>query len=1486
LGASAGGLQAYQEFFARLPSGTGAAYVVLQHLDPDHDSVLVDLLRRCTHVPVVTAQDGMELQPDRIHVLPPGGYLGLAGGKLTLTAASTRPGPRRPIDAFFAELAHDQSKRAIAVVLSGTGNDGAEGLKAVKEHGGMVLVQDPTEAVHAAMPRQAIATGIVDSVAPSGELAGLLEQYLRHPYVSSVPIAELPDDDPQALEAILRLLLTRERYDFRAHKRSTLSRRISRRMGLYRVERITDYLRLLTADPEELHQLYRDLLIGVTSFFRDAEAFEVLEREVIAPLFRHAEPDRKLRVWVAGCATGEEAYSVAMLLLGQASRAARPHAISVLATDVDEEALETARAGLYPASAVQDIPAARLERFFQREGTSYRVTKEVRDLIVFAHHNLTVDPPFSRLDLVVCRNLLIYFEPEAQKRLLSTFHFALHPGGYLMLGGAEACGSQRHLFRPISHKWRIFQRVAASTHVRTPVPWYGERRSNAQSPPKPGVSAPTIRNLTQEALIAQYAPPAAVVDENFDVLYLHGDTSPFLTLPSGEPTRELTTLARKGLRHKLRKALVRARREGVAVDVSDARVMQGNRRTVLRVRPLTSSAEASTFVVTFESPSAEPETCTEREEQADATSLVRELEWELDSARQELQTTVDELESSNEELAASNAEALSVNEELQSANEELETSKEELQSLNEELTTVNAELEEKVRELEAAHTDLANLFSSTGVATLFLDQNLAVKRFTPKMAELMNLIETDVGRPIQHITGQLEQGDLVADAMEVLRSGEPQMSEARTQSGRWYSRAILPYRTLDDRTEGVTITFADIQAYKDAEAVLRSSHDALEHRVAERTAELEKEVRLRSDAEAKLRAEKRTLQAVLEAAKDAIVTFRSDGAIESCNSAVRTLFGYDPEELRGHDVRELLRVPILQPTDDGRSFTRAVSERVETQGQRQDGSQFPVEFSLGTDTDDGVTRFTAIIADASTRKRLEEQYQQAQKMEAIGRLSSGLAHDFNNLLMGIIGCTERLCVKLEDDHPARPYADELKRAAWNGSQIPRQLLTLARRKRSELRPVVLDEVVADIETLLSRALGEGRHLHVDLGSQGARILGDAGQLEQAIVNLVLNARDALPLGGGVTVATSAVELDASEAAGHGAAPGPYVRLEVIDNGTGMSEETRQRAFDPFYTTKNVDEGTGLGLAMVYGVVEQCEGHIDIHSELDSGTSVEILFPVTEREVEDVEDAWFQAPGGTEGVFVVEDEPLVRMAVRGYLDDAGYRVTEAWDGEQAWQLWKKQNGSVDLLVTDVALPKLGGEELANRVWQDRPELPVVFVSAHAISELVDRGRLPAGRFALQKPFSRTELLRTVRQALDTNGPDGEGDAAVPETPPDRGLQIVVVEDDPVAREVIRETLQDEGYEVREATSRREAVAACEGGVNLLLTDVRLPDGTGCEVAEAVRERKPDIAIALMSGLDADDGDVRRLLGKPRVAYLRKPFQLDELVRQVRQLLQTG
>lgn len=827
IGASAGGLEALEQFLSRVPPGSGMAFVIVQHLDPTHKGIMPELLQRSTGMKVIQVKDRTTVQPGCVYVIPPNKDMSILHGVLHLLAPASPRGLRLPIDFFFRALAQDQQEHSVGVILSGMGSDGTLGLRAIKEKAGVVLVQEPSTAKFDSMPRSAIDAGLADIVAPVGELPGKILTYLqRTPLIARSEVV-LEDKTQGALEKIIVLLRTQTGNDFSHYKRNTLYRRVDRRMGIHQISKMAGYVRYLQQNSQELDLLFKELLIGVTNFFRDPAVWEELRTKIIPALLATRAPAHALRAWVPGCSTGEEAYSLAMVFR-EAVEELKPKAsfaLQIFATDLDRDAIDKARAGVFSDNIAADVSPERLSRFFVKEEQGYRVRREIREMVIFAPQNIIMDPPFTKLDLLSCRNLLIYLTAEVQKKLMPLFHYSLNPGGVLLLGSAETVGSSTDLFSSLSGKSRLFRRIeSARRHepIELPSSFKVGTPNGSEMAPATKVAV-SLQSQADQLILRNYAPPTVLANDKGDIFYISGRTGKYLEPAAGKANWNLFAMVRDGLRFELSSAFQKALRQKVSVQLHGLKVETngGTQHVDVSVQKLDEAGPLQGLVMIVFTDVATPVPAKAFKAPAKNARLT-EAELELHRVRAEALATHEEMQTSQEEIRSANEELQSTNEELQSTNEELTTSKEEMQSLNEELQTVNAELQAKVDELSRSSNDMKNLLDSTDIATLFLDRRLNVRRYTQQATKIIKLIPSDVGRPVTDLVSDLSDTTMAADVREVLRTLISMEKPLATPDGRWFTVRIMPYRTMDDRIDGVVITFTDITVAKALEAKLRS----------------------------------------------------------------------------------------------------------------------------------------------------------------------------------------------------------------------------------------------------------------------------------------------------------------------------------------------------------------------------------------------------------------------------------------------------------------------------------------------------------------------------------------------------------------------------------------------------------------------------------------------------------------------------------------
>ena len=1349
IGASAGGLTPLLKFFERMPADSGMAFVVVVHLSPKHVSTLPSLVQSTTVMRVVCPETTTLIEANTVYVIPPNKMLSMNDGYLRVTDLDRPRGRHVAIDLFFRTLAAVHRERGVAIVLSGTGTDGAVGITRIKEEGGVSLVQHPNESEFDGMPRAAIATGTIDWVLTLDEMPAKLTQWWHNAQAIELPeaveegsAAAVPPPSQQAaklaaeaLREILVMLRTRTGHDFRNYKRATVLRRLERRLQVHGLPNLPAYRAFLQAQPEEAQSLLKDMLIGVTNFFRDSEAFDMLQAQALAPLFqdedRLAGSGAGLRAWVAGCATGEEAYSVAMMLCEQAAAMNLPPKIHLFATDIDEAAIAQARLGHYPSSIETDVSTMRLRRFFDREGDQYRIRKEVREKVMFAVHNLLHDPPFSRLDLISCRNLLIYLDRDVHAEVLEMFHFALKPGGVLFLGSSESADTMSHFFSVVDKKHRIYRaNVVPRTARYLPNLPMGKslgvasRHIGARTADR---HAPTYAGL-HSRMVEQHAPPSVLVDADSNIVHLSEQAGRFLRHSAGEPSHNLLTVIQPELRLELRTALFQALRSGKSIEARKVRIQRdGKDRQVNMIARPVHDAEVSSgplVLVQFDevddslAHQADPATAEGRD------PLLAQLEDELSRAQEQLQNTLEDSDTSTEELKASNEELQAINEELRSTTEELETSKEELQSINEELITVNYELKTKVEETSKINDDLQNLIASTDIATVFVDRAMNIKRYTPHATRLFNLIPTDVGRSLLDITHRLDYERLANDATEAFQSLRMIEREVRSESGQWYLARVLPYRTTEDRIDGAVLTFVDITGRRKAEAKMRL--------IADSTRDY------------------------------AIATFDLEGCITTWNQGAEKVFGYQEAEVLGQSI-SMLFVPedrragvveeeLLRAQDEG----RVEDDRWHL---RKDGARI---FCSGITTpmhEDGrLAGYAKIARDLTGSKRLEYERERLLREEAAKRAEAQAASELKDEFLAVMSHELKNplnLIQLNADLLARlPEARELpavqraaaiiRRTVVSQAQIIDDLLDLSRINTGKLalnRQVV--DWAASIDSIASamreEATAKGIALSVAADGENLVVDGDPVRIEQIVWNLLINAVKFTPAGGRVT-------LRLARDAG-------FVRLDVEDTGRGIEADALPLVFEMFKQAEpggaRVQGGLGIGLAVVKQLVALHGGRVAVASPGRGGGSVFSVWlpPAPVKAVPDEGMPTARRPQlQNRRILVVDDDRPSVDTLRRLLETEGMHVVQAASAADALEQVGKER--FDVVITDIAMPQMDGHELIRALRRDErsAELPVLALTGLGRPADIKRALDAGFRLHLSKPTSLDRLLAALEEVL--------------------------------------------------------------------------------------------------------------------------------------------
>ena len=1202
IGASAGGLTALNSFFDALSPDTGMAFVVITHLDPTYESHLAELLQQHTQMPTHQVSQRTKVEANHVYVIPPNRSIFMTDTHLETVEFTEPRGQRTPIDHFFRSLA-SAGHESIAVILSGGGTDGSVGLKDVKELGGVIMVQDPKDAEYDSMPQAAIGTGLVDVVLPAGQLAGKLMDYVQHRPQLPHDLGQLTQEEAEMFQHILAHVQARTRQDLNHYKRSTILRRLERRMQLNGMTTLTGYLKFLRENANEAHSIFNDILIGVTNFFRDREAWLALEQEVIPALFERQE-ENEIRVWTVGCATGEEAYGLAMLLVEESIRRGLPPRFQIFASDLDERSVSHARQGLYPTAIEADVSPERLERFFLHEGERYRIKHEIRDRVLFTNHNILRDPPFSRQDLITCRNLLIYLQRDTQDKLFDIFHYALNPEGYVFLGSSETLEHLPELFEVVNKSHRLYQ--AKPWHAERPhIPALPLTLSRSQRPmestntirPQQGRHVEEVHTFDEqhEKALEIYGPPSIIINENHIILHVSDTAGRYLLQPRGSITGDVLKLVRPELQLELRTAIFQAFENGRSI-VTKPVFVQFNghpHRVVIAVRQIIDvkdpreSLEKQALVLFLENELDESIEATgantnQPSNQGELSMLVARLQSENQHLREQLQATTEEFESSNEEMQASNEELQSINEEYRSATEELETSKEELQSINEELHTVNSDMKLRLEELARAHQELENLMGATEIGTLFLDRELRIQRFTAGVNDIINLLPSDRGRPIGHLTHKLEYSSFMQDAEQVLRQLIPVEREVKAEKDGWYLLRFRPYRTAQDRIEGVVITFISITALKESEAKLLQSKETLELRVEERTQELR-------EANQKISQARDTFfQLFYSNPIPTSLTQSIDGRFIDVNDAYLEFAGLPRDEIIGRTsfeeglpVANESRTQIME-----RLQKENILNNIELQMERASGKTSTVLASIQLIMIDQTKALLMSFIDISERVRAEKQtralaYELTKAEQAERRRISQLLHDD---LQQRLFAAKVQASSLDAAH----RQGDLESAQTDLNQIRSLLdesISLTRNLSIDLSPAVLQgEGLSDALTWLAMQMQEQYGLNVSIHTNGVstrfedtlRILLFQA-VREALFNVVKHAQ----------TLHAAVTLE--QANGH-------IQIIVGDEGVGFTPDS----LDP----KN-DMG---GLAHIQRRVRLMGCNLHVQSKPGDGTHVIIQIP--------------------------------------------------------------------------------------------------------------------------------------------------------------------------------------------------------------------------------------------------------------------------------------
>ena len=1374
IGASAGGMAALELFLDHMPCDSGMAFVVVLHLAPHHKSNADAILQRHTRMQVLQVEGRMPVQANHVYIIPPNQELRLNDGHLELQAPTRTRGPHVAIDLFFRALAQVHTLRAVGIVLSGTGADGALGLKRIKERGGVTLVQAPHEAEFADMPNAAIATGAADFVLPVADMPQRLMDLWsnarriwlptlaeRGDPVAAPPSAADAQRAEQSLQDVMALLRVRTGHDFRHYKRATVLRRIERRLQVCGVPDLNAYSAYLRTHPEETPALLQDMLISVTNFFRDREAFEALEREVLPALFKDRALGEPVRVWVPGCATGEEAYSVSMLLREAANAAgnaaAGPIPLQVFATDIDERALAVARAGLYAPSIATDVAPVRLAQHFTRADGGYRVAKAVREPVLFAAHNVLRDPPFSRLDLICCRNLLIYVGREAQASILEMFRFALRPGGYLFLGTSESPDAAGNLFTLVDKKHRIYQ-ANPQVHTVRHLPLLSASTAERAAAMLPGpalreAGRPGVADLHTRALALQ-SPPSLLADHKLHILHLSDGAGRYLQPGRGPLSAELLPSIHPALRIELRTALFQLSQSGQPVHTRSIRFDQGGRACLTRLRlaqvPATAPAEPMVLVV-FEDSEA-PDTNESVDPDGLDRQVITQLESEVGQLKDHLRTTVEHADISTEELKASNEELQAINEELRSATEELETSKEELQSMNEELVTVNYELKCRVEETSKSNDDLQNFLASTDIATLFIDEAMRIKRFTPQVASLFNIIASDINRPLLDLTHRLEYSEMQSDIEALLRDLHTIERPVRSSEGRHYLARLRPYRTSDNKIAGAVLAFLDVTDLQLAQQRVRAGEELL---------------RL----------------AALTTRDFIIVTLDESGLITTWNEGARRAFGYQDSEVLGQHVK-LIFTP--EDRDSGvpeaelqgaRETGRAEDERWHL---RKDGSTFYCSGVITRLQDSAVSGFVKIARDMTSSKAQEasreallEREQQAHietraantlKDQFLAVMSHELKHPLN-----LIQVSAELLARLPEIKGvplAQRASGNIRSAVRSQAKLIDDLLDLSRVRTGKLQ-LKLEAVGVEVVQALVQIAGtdaerKGVALHWVCSAPDMKLWCDRVRTEQIVWNLLDNAIKFTPAGGSMAVTLSQ--------------DGDFAQLCVTDTGVGIAPEHLQEVFGLFAqggVPSAHGSGLGIGLALVKELSTAQGGDVVVASKgLGQGATFTVRLPLAGHSENVAKARLDSQPLRGLRLLLVDDMEDALMLFAVVLEHEGAEVDTATSGPAALELLGRNR--YDLLISDIGMPGMDGYALlaALRKLPGQEQLRTIAVTGYGRAADAERALSEGFDAHTTKPVDFEDLKKSIgalcrlpRTAAMAGSGEGAGAHAGPQ--PDKG-----------------------------------------------------------------------------------------------------------------------
>jgi two-component system, chemotaxis family, CheB/CheR fusion protein len=1450
IGASAGGLEAITELLRHLPPTTGMAFVFVQHLDPHHESALPELLAMRTRMAVIQVHGDTVMEPDHVYVIPPNTQMLVRDRVLTIEARPASAERFTPIDAFFESLAKEFRFSAVGVVLSGAATDGTLGLKIIKAEGGITFAQNQT-AKFDSMPRSAITAGAVDFVLSprriAEELIAIGQRTLNLDRVEAEVLS-----DGATLHRLLMLLRHTTGVDFTQYKQPTIFRRLNRRMILRNAHGIDAYFEILKNEPEETKTLFDDLLINVTDFFRDPEVFQSVKEYAFPAIIREHRRPQALRAWIPGCSTGEEVYSMAIALVEFLESQDLDCPIQIFGTDVSETVIARARAGIYGESSVANVSSERLRRFFMRTDSGYQISPTIREMCIFSRHNVCTDPPLSRMDLVSCRNLLIYLSPSLQRRIIAAFGYALQPNGCLILGSSETLGSLSEHFTTLDEPRKIYCKkndLAQSVFALSDI-----AGDYARDYPSYVAAAATDRSpissqqqpFPKAAVPSQYGPAGVLVDESLRIVAWRGPVGDYLERAANGISVGLMDALHPELRASLSTAIEQSGRVDGAVVAKSIPDLPGGppaSSVTMTVVPASMTDIPHHFLVLFgrasEGRSAPPpmESGWNAAPGSPSATGIEEnghLKQELKATREYLQSVVEELRSANEE-------AQSANEELQSTNEELQTSKEEPQSTNEELNTINAEMQSRNADLGQINNDLLNLLGSMNMPIVMTSGDLRIRRFTPSAEKVLRLIPTDVGRPIADLKPRINVPNLEEIMRQVVDTLQPHEQEVQDQEGRLYLLRVRPYRTADNRIEGAVLQMFDVselhrslqevkQARDYAEAIVNTVGQPLAvldntlavqqansaffdvtptavlgqsifevgrgrfdapavHAMLERLVEgaLESsgaEIEYKKEwgetrflvlnarrlpgpggkrfalvafddiTESKRAAEAR-YRRLFESARDGILLINADsGEIVDLNPFTEQLLGYGRQELTGYKIWDSapfsaipqMRSAVEQIRDRGMLRFDDLTLRTKSGGELHT----EVIANAYMEGDKRVIQFN--IRDVTERMKFARELQETQKLEGLGLLAGGIAHDFNNLLTGVLGNASLALSELAPEQPARGRLREIMQAGERAAFLTRQMLAYAGRGHFVVERTDLNGLIQEMTTLVRTSIAKSVEVSLDLAPNLPVVEADVSQIQQVVMNLVINAAEAIGENavGKVAIRTSTRDIRDAEAADlfrpHPGMAGTYVEMEVTDTGIGMDEATKARIFDPFFTTKFT--GRGLGLAAVQGIIKAHGGVVRVYSTPGHGATFVILLPAKgERAAGPNAGIPGNAsiPAGS-AVLIVDDEDTVRKLARNVLTRAGMNVYLAENGASGVEVFRQHHGIFSIVLLDLMMPVMGGEEALLRMKDIDPTVPIILSSGFDESEAVRRFPQSKPARFLQKPYTAQSLLAAVAATL--------------------------------------------------------------------------------------------------------------------------------------------